>query len=978
MMREITTAAVLAFLAIFAAQANAAFKVVPLACETTSDTVGALDLEGAAPGGYLAFGAAGMADGDTAAYQIRNGNQRGEGIGTYHTGTPNTLTRDANENSTNGLNTPLALSGSSTICLGTSQDFFIGGVATFGLNGLTVTADVYDATAWNGSSAVPTKDALRDKIETLQPLDSDLTSWAAITRAAGFDTFTATPSSVNLRALLTDETGSGVAVFGTSPSITTDIRAASLGGADLGTATLPFGDLYLADDTTPSHSLKLTDAENLTAARTLSLSVGDASRTLTISGNATISQDYSSTASPTFANPTVTTLELAAGTVNTLSASGGDPSIEGNRIFRVGGADVPVADGGTGLSSGTSGGVLGFTASGTLASSGALTANGVVIGGGAGATPSSTAAGTNGQLLIGQTSAAPTWNSVTGDVTISASGATTIGADKVLESNLKAVDTAADEECLTYESTVGDFEWQSCGGAGSLPADPGFDALLAWDDTDGSPEWWTVGTGLDLTQASNRVDLDFTEISSLTWGAGSFTTMTFDAGATDPLFTFASNRFNISSANVIINSTAVAQNFDIPGGGATPTLQVYGLDASVAIAQARWTANGLAASNILAKSRGTAVGDFTAVQSGDRLGSLVYEGADGTQFIEGANIACFVDGTPGTNDMPGRCVVATTSDGAADATDRWIFDSAGTFKPAADNSYDIGTSALGVDQLFVDNVEIGAVTDTTLTRSAAGTLAVEGADVAELSTAQTWTATQTMRTINPSADSTYSLGASATEWLAANIDTVTLTTLELGGAATTDTSIARSAAGEATLEGDAIKHAGKQMLWIPASAMKARATSGAACGDTYDSGSNDVTIVVCNFDTTTQEYAHFQIAMPKAWNEGTVTFAPIWTNTGGASTQTVQFDLACVAISNDDALNATMGTAQSSSDTWLAQNDQHEGPESSAVTCGGTPAENDLVAFQITRNVASDNMAGDAALIGIKLYWTDNASTLAE
>lgn len=48
---------------------------------------------------------------------------------------------------------------------------------------------------------------------------------------------------------------------------------------------------------------------------------------------------------------------------------------------------VAVARGGTGLSSGTSGGVLAYTASGTLASSGALTANLPVIGGGAGAAP---------------------------------------------------------------------------------------------------------------------------------------------------------------------------------------------------------------------------------------------------------------------------------------------------------------------------------------------------------------------------------------------------------------------------------------------------------------------------------------------------------------------------------------------------------------------------------------------------------------
>ncbi|TGQ11236.1 hypothetical protein EN858_15045 [Mesorhizobium sp. M4B.F.Ca.ET.215.01.1.1] len=49
--------------------------------------------------------------------------------------------------------------------------------------------------------------------QVLQPYDADLASWALVTRAAGFDTFTATPSSANLRALMTDESGTGLAYF---------------------------------------------------------------------------------------------------------------------------------------------------------------------------------------------------------------------------------------------------------------------------------------------------------------------------------------------------------------------------------------------------------------------------------------------------------------------------------------------------------------------------------------------------------------------------------------------------------------------------------------------------------------------------------------------------------------------------------------------------------------------------------------------
>lgn len=55
--------------------------------------------------------------------------------------------------------------------------------------------------------------AIQTQINSKQDADADLTSWAGVTRASGFDTFAATPSSANLRLLLTDETGTGAAYF---------------------------------------------------------------------------------------------------------------------------------------------------------------------------------------------------------------------------------------------------------------------------------------------------------------------------------------------------------------------------------------------------------------------------------------------------------------------------------------------------------------------------------------------------------------------------------------------------------------------------------------------------------------------------------------------------------------------------------------------------------------------------------------------
>ena len=50
-----------------------------------------------------------------------------------------------------------------------------------------------------------------------------------------------------------------------------------------------FGDIYLYDDSTPSHYLQITNSANLTATRTLSINVNDAARAVSLSGDLTVS-----------------------------------------------------------------------------------------------------------------------------------------------------------------------------------------------------------------------------------------------------------------------------------------------------------------------------------------------------------------------------------------------------------------------------------------------------------------------------------------------------------------------------------------------------------------------------------------------------------------------------------------------------------------------------------------------------------------
>ena len=86
------------------------------------------------------------------------------------------------------------------------------------------------------------------------------------------------------------------------------------------------------------------------------------------------------------------------------------------------------------------------------------------------------------------------------------------------------------------------------------------------------------------------------------------------------------------------------------------------------------------------KSRGTSDGANTIVQDGDRLGSIYGIGADGTNRDTGAAAIDFrVDGTPGTNDMPGRIEFRTTNDGAAVPSEKVVI--------KADGKVGIGTTS---------------------------------------------------------------------------------------------------------------------------------------------------------------------------------------------------------------------------------------------------------------------------------------------
>jgi|TARA_R110001599_G_scaffold195590_1_gene392024 hypothetical protein len=169
---------------------------------------------------------------------------------------------------------------------------------------------------------------------------------------------------------------------------------------------------------------------------------------------------------------------------------------------------------------------------------------------------------------------------------------------------------------------------------------------------------------------------------------------------------------------------------------------------------------------------------------------------------------------------------------------------------------------------------------------------------------------------------------------------------------------------------------GKQTMWIPAGAMYPSTTNPCSDLEQVQTTALRPDLKVLDFATGADEFAQFSIAFPKSWNEGTLTFQPFWTVTG-TNTGTVAWQLGGIAVSSDDTINTAFGTLVAT--TALAHsgtsNDLMMSAESGAVTIAGSPAANDVCFFQVNRDVSADTQSGDARLLGIKLFFTNDALT---
>ena len=168
---------------------------------------------------------------------------------------------------------------------------------------------------------------------------------------------------------------------------------------------------------------------------------------------------------------------------------------------------------------------------------------------------------------------------------------------------------------------------------------------------------------------------------------------------------------------------------------------------------------------------------------------------------------------------------------------------------------------------------------------------------------------------------------------------------------------------------ESIRPAGK--LYLSAAGGWPSTTAGCAVNTKTEMATNKENYYTLDFDTTTQEYAEWTVAMPSDWNASTVTAVFYWMHPATTTNFGVTWALAGYSFGNDDTGDAAFGTLQDVDDTGGTTSDIYISGATAAITIGGSPAASELVQFRATRVVgdAADNMAVDAKLLGVMVTY---------
>ena len=173
----------------------------------------------------------------------------------------------------------------------------------------------------------------------------------------------------------------------------------------------------------------------------------------------------------------------------------------------------------------------------------------------------------------------------------------------------------------------------------------------------------------------------------------------------------------------------------------------------------------------------------------------------------------------------------------------------------------------------------------------------------------------------------------------------------------------------------------KVMVWIPAKDLIPSYDRAAYTGvpGVNTEPTNDYAWRGLAFSGTVKQFAAGDFPLPPNYDASTLTYRVRWRHITGSGTGDVVWGMQMLALSDDDASDAAMGTAIEVTDTILTANDFHRSAMSAAVTPAGTAAAGDHIFFEFYRDgaAAGDTNASAQWLIGIEVYYGLTAAGVA-
>ena len=206
----------------------------------------------------------------------------------------------------------------------------------------------------------------------------------------------------------------------------------------------------------------------------------------------------------------------------------------------------------------------------------------------------------------------------------------------------------------------------------------------------------TLASKVDVNGLSDGVILDAD--ADTTISADTDDQIDFKAGNADTMHIF--------NGDVRINTTAAIQ----PGSSG-------GLGVKGDINISDFTADTSSSALVFTKSRNTTPGSQTIVNDDDQVGAIFFKADDGNASDYNNNVAAItasVDGTPGTDDTPGRLVFFTTADGARTNTERMRINRGGRVSIGTTNQDHVfqarGNGDAGTDAFLFANTRTSGTT----------------------------------------------------------------------------------------------------------------------------------------------------------------------------------------------------------------------------------------------------------------------------